>query len=419
MDEILKGWGRSVKEYWTDGRSAAIIDWWYLPAAVLAVWALAILLRLVIRKSKYPFKTIYTVHRRIAIASAILGAGFLFWMISCWGTKYYDTHPVRFIHLLTFLELLVLPVISLLMLRSYYRREKLREIAEHPRTKYQQEKIQDQTRKGFTRLKLWGLFVVAGYLGLLIWGFKQDKNLISVVVDNSYSMDEAIKNGKIALGNTFKGLGENTDIVLTSFTMKTAKTLDSYEQIVASKKFNVVSVSNFFETPDAALAPLNNIAIETQVGSPIVQMIWENYQFVKRTCPVDEYKKRLLLIVTDGGDNYINASLAKSNNWLCSNSDFDNVFAAENVRIIDVGGAYEKGNMATFVENGPPEVIQLFDKANKCGYDIRNGTELEDYSQAVNDALREFKKDWWFIASTGLIYVLYLLSLLFISPRRQ
>lgn len=411
----MHGFLYSFKEYWTEMKAAPGVYWLYLPGVLLAVWILAIVLKLVVRKSKYPFRNIFTIHRRIAIASAILGASLLLVITYFWSSGYYNTRPVRFFHLLSFFLLLLIPIISLLVVRGYYKREHLREIAEHPKTLLQQDKIVDESRKGYNRLKIWGLLVAAGYLGILFWGFREEKNLISIVLDNSPSMEEPLKNGKTALSNTFKGLSPATNVVITTFTTQDAHPLDSYNEIITSRKFNVVSVNGFFESPEVALASLDAMQLEKSVGSPISQGIWENFQFVKQTCPTKEYKNIVLLLVTDGIDN-ISESLEKSNVFFCNHPEFNELYPAENIRIIDVGDNFENGNINGDSHSGALGAIRLFEKANKCGYDIQSGKALEDYSDAVEQALKEFKKDWWFIIWTAALYLLYLLSLVIIIP---
>jgi cytochrome b561 len=415
MDDFFKGWGDSSREYWAEMKTAPGVYWLYLPMVIFAIWALAILLRIAIKKSKYPFKTVYTIHRRIAISSALLATVFVLLMIYWWSSQYYDTHPVRLVHLFSFFLLLLVPVISLLVLRGYYRKEQLRDIAELAKTSDQQKKIGDATRKGFNKVKLWGLFVVIGFLGLTLWGFKAEKNLVSILLDNSPSMEEAIRNGKIALGNTFKKLNPGTNVVLTTFTMQKATSLPTYDDILAFSKFNVVTVSNFFESPAAALDALNAVDIEGNVGSPISQGIWENYQFVQHSCPVKDYKNVVLLIITDGIDN-ISQSLNQSNSFFCQQPPFNELYPAENIRVIDVKDNFENGNSNSNTQSGALGTIRFFEKASKCGYDIQSGKELEDYGQAVEDALKDFKKDWWLIIWVGAIYLVYLLSLIIITP---
>ncbi|MGB8193115.1 MAG: vWA domain-containing protein [Chitinophagaceae bacterium] len=414
MKEFFQELGNSFKYYLTSAKSAPGLYWLWLPAAIFAIWILALLLRFVLIKSKYPFKTIFTIHKRIAIASAVAAAACILLMIYYWSTLYYETYSVQLIHLLSLFLILIVPVVSALLLRAYYKKERLREITAQPNTFLQQEKIIDRSRKGFTQIKLWSLFALTGFAGILFWGFKQEKNLVSIVLDNSYSMHEPLANGKIALTNTFRNLNPNTHIVITSFSAQATKAHSSYNDITGSKRFGITSTNSFHENPESAAELIRTLDTVTNIGSPITQIIWENYQYVKQSFNPKDYKNVVLIIVTDGVD-HINASLAGTGTFLCNEKEFNELYPSEHVLIIDVLDQFENGNIFIGL-SGQTETIHFFEKGNKCGYEILPGKDLDDYSRAVDQALKEFKRDWSLIFWMIILCALCMLPLIFINP---
>jgi hypothetical protein len=406
MQDFFGQLGKGFLQYWNEIKTADLSYWFWLPGILLAAWLVSFGFRFIMAKNKFPYKTIFTIHRRIAAGAAVTGFIFALLMIYWWATKFYDRHPLAFIHLLCLFLLLLLPIINLLVLRRYYKREALREITSQPKTEIQQITFADTARKSFAILKRWGILVAAGgLLGTAIWGLKSDKNLVSIVIDNSSSMDQALINGKQALTNTFTMLNKNTNIIITSFKNEPAAQKKTVDDVLRINKYGNVSVTQFFENPGDAINAINGISAEG--GSPILQNIWENYLFVKQTRDIKQYKNTCLLVITDGIDN-LNESIANNPKFLCQSPEFNEIFPSENFHFIDVEGNYE-------FDSAVIQRIALFDKAVKCGYDIQNGKSLDDYILATEDALKDFKKDWRLPIWMGIIYLIYVLTILFIN----
>ena len=131
-----------------------------------------------------------------------------------WATNYFAENENRF----NFRCLLAFysfnhPIIIFSALRGFFTNEDIKEIAQQPKTPIQQEGTITSTKKSYRRIKYFYFVLLIGFL-FLMFALNTGKNLISIVFDNSGSMES--KHSIEALSETFDNLGKNNEIVLTT-----------------------------------------------------------------------------------------------------------------------------------------------------------------------------------------------------------
>jgi len=226
--------------------------------------------------------------------------------------------------------------------------------------------------------------------------------LITLVYDNSYSMQETT--ALDALSETFSGLESNNEIVLTTLEEGTntgAVAKKNLKDIMRASKSSDLKGGNVvsFLNPEEAKNGLNGISQSDD--SPICEAIWKTYLAVQETKANQIYDKKLLIIITDGADN-IDATLA-SGEFLFDDEKFSKFYPSENTFVID----YSNGVSASFLERC---------KTAKCDvYTAENG-DKQAYLDALDNALKPFKNNWFLIYWTAAIFSLLTIIALMIHP---
>jgi hypothetical protein len=203
-------------------------------------------------------------------------------------------------------------------------------------------------------------------------------------------------------------LEENNEIVLTTldgpdYKPKTnAKT--SMGELMKVKKSSDLFAGNCvpFQNPKGAQTAVLQIQ-GFECCSPIAESIWKTYLFIKETKTNEIYKHKLLIALTDGLDNYIDESLKTTSQFLFDDKDFTGYFTPENVFVIDYS-------------DSPSTFVQRCIDAGCDVYSTENNKE--DYLDALDNALQSFKNNWYLIYWTILIFSIFTLTGLLISPKK-
>ena len=97
-------------------------------------------------------------------------------------------------------------------MRSRYSTDNFKEVSNLPYTSNEQNQYYKIAAVAFHKIKYWLLLPPLAFLILLM----QDTSpkLISVLLDNSSSMENEIQTGREAISSAFNTLDDNTDIVL-------------------------------------------------------------------------------------------------------------------------------------------------------------------------------------------------------------
>jgi hypothetical protein len=394
MEEFIK----SFENYWKAAPFGAFLFWAIPLCTVLATWLLTTIGLKIFRKRK-KLKTVFLVNKAWIISSMIIAAVLIAVTCFCWAKNIFSQEPYQMALLISLIIAFFIPIIAFVNLRRYYSSENMKEIIDQPKTIQEFETRIPILKRAFEKIKLYYFFPVIGFLFLLLY-LNKGTNLISIVFDNSGSMETT--NAINALSETFETLEENNEIVLTTLEGLSAsndlglKPNIKELMLVTQSQQLKAGIVRLFNTPAEAQSSLHEVFNSGQVvyGSPISESIWKTWLTVKESKNNQEYRNRLLIIITDGMDN-IDASLA-SGNFFFDNNDFGEYFAPENTFIID----YSDGTANNFLQRCLAAGCDVYPAENR----------KEDYLNAMDNALQSFKNNWF------LIYWLILIVCVFTVP---
>ena len=391
MSDLFNSLRRFYEEF-QYGREA-----WWLPVVVFAaMYALFIFMNLFDRK-RFPLAQPHYIFRNTIIVAA--AGAFLLIAVFCFlwsSSNYYAQHGTELIHLVTLTAVLLMAVIALLFWRKKFARARLKEIVEQPLTQSEEKKFSFLACQNFNKNKLWLLLPALGFIMLIAIAYRP-YSLVSFILDNSSSMVGHIEQGRDSLVRTIDELGDNTAIIIGWLTQDKAPKASVAEIVSATDHTELLGQHSFFTNRKQAQDYLRG-DVPVTPGTPLYEVIWSNFLYAKKQGNSGSYSRRLLVIVTDGGDNLGNETLE---NFLCSNDEFAEFFSE--VACVNLGG---------------DESYNFFQKATECGYPIEDGSDRDSYSVALDRVLQNYKGNWSFIIWLAIIYALFGLIALTIQPRR-
>jgi F0F1-type ATP synthase assembly protein I len=397
--ELFKNFGI----YW---REAPTWSWVIPLGVIIVIWIFIHVAKKTI-KNKH-LKTIFIVNQALIISSLFV-AGIIIGVICYWWTQnIFAIYPLQLPFLLSLTVAMLIPIFSLINLRKYCNLESIKEITEQPKTIHQLENTIPMIKKSFSKSKIGYLIPLIGFLFLLFY-LNKGTNLISIVFDNSISMNN--RNAIDALSETFIGLEENNEIVLTTLD---GVALGEYKNNIAelmavnqSSKLKAGKVVFYNNPKDAMNNTQSQLSIESP-NSPISESIWKMWLLINENKANQSYKNKLLIVITDGDDPL--CSTLQSGGFFFDNNKFAEYFSPDNVFIIDYSG----GNKLQFCNIN--YFIQRFE-ANGCNiYPAENSKD--SYLDALNEALQSFKNNWHLIYWTILIFFIFTIIGLLIPPKK-
>jgi hypothetical protein len=396
---------KSFSTYCKEAEFSSIWFWAFPIGTFLFIWVLTVLGVKIFSKRK-KLKTVFVINRAWIINS-LLAAGILIGLICYkWSRNHFAQEHTQLSLLISLTIAMLIPVFSILNLRSYYSPEGIKEITDQPKTAHQLNAVIVLTKKAFTANKFYFLIPLLGFFFLLLYFYK-GTNLISLVYDNSESMQQTT--AVDALSETFDKLDKNNEVILTTIEgyqegdqPPVAKT--SMKEIMSVSKFSNLKAGNVvaFATPTDAKNGLTQIS-NLCYGSPISESIWKTYLYIKETKANQEFSKKLLIVMTDGADNLLAESL-KSGNFFFEDEGFAEYFPSENVFIID----YSQGASTPFMQRCMDSGCDVYPAENN----------KQAYLDALDNALQSFKNNWFLIYWTILIYALFTIIALLIAPKK-
>jgi len=399
MTEFAKSFSTYCKE-----AEFNTIAFWAFPACTLfSIWLLTTLgVKIFGRRGK--LKTVFVINRAW-IVSSLIAACILIGLICFWHSRsFFAQRPWQLSLLISLVAAMLVPAVSLTRLRKYYSLQEIKEITDQPKTEHQlNNSVIALAKKAFTANKYYFLIPPFAF-SLLSLHFYKDTNLITLVYDNSPSMQETT--ALEALSETFSGLEPNNEIVLTTLegyleTDLVTATKTNLKDIMRAGKSSDLKGGNVvaFLNPEEAKNGLSQISNEC-IGSPICEAIWKTYLVVQETKANQIYDKKLLVIITDGAD-YIDASLA-SGKFLFDDEKFSKFYPSENTFVID----YSNGAPASFLQ-----------RCSRAGCDVYPAeNNKQAYLDALDNALQSFKNNWFLIYWTAAIFSLFTIIALMIHP---
>lgn len=399
MEELVKIFGEYIKK----AEFSSLIFWIYPICTFLAIWVLTTIGLKIIPKGKSKHTTVFRIHKFWIVVSLFVATIIIALLCFWWATNYFAYNPVQLSLLISLFIALLVPIIVFWMLRGYFTNDDIKEISQQPKTPIQQEEIITTSKKSYQKIKLYYFALLLGFL-LLLFALNSGKNLISIVFDNSGSMES--KNSIEALSETFDNLGKNNEIVLTTLEGLGANSLggkNTINEILAVKNYSQLQAGNvvYFTDPISAKSGLNQITNQVW-GSPICESIWKSYLYVKSNLSNNSYKNKVLIIITDGDDNVGNS--IQSSKFFFDDEEFANYYTSDKTFIID----YSDG-----VTN------PLLQKFQEVGCETFNVTNTkQDYIDALDATLNAFKNNWYLIVWVVIITSILSIIALLIEPKK-
>lgn len=399
MTEFFKSFGA----YWKEAPFASFAFWAFPICTLLFIWLLTTVGLKIFRKRK-KLKKVFLINRAWLISSIVAAFILISLICSWWSQNFFSRHPYQLSLLISLTVAMVIPAICLLKLRTYYTQENIKEITHQPKTPGQLSATIVYTKKAFGINKLYFILPLFGFLFLLLYLYK-GTNLITVVFDNSLSMPTE---GRDALAETFGKLQENNEVILTTLNgpnynegRSPYRTLTDLMRVRRTSELNAGNIVLFTKPIDAQNA-VNSITA-FHCCSPICESLWKTYLYLKENKTNESYSKKLLIIMTDGYDD-IDTALT-SGNFFYDDKDFADFFPPENTFIIEYTPSQE---VKPFMER--------FTSAGAEKYEAENNKSA--YLDALDSALKSYKNNWFLIIWTAIIFLLFTLIGVLISPKK-
>ncbi len=383
------------------------LEFWLYPFGVLlACWMVFLLIRFGrFRRKDEAVSDEYQIYSNLVVAASIVSFLLIGGCCYAWSTGFYNRSGFEFSHLLALLFSIGISIGAFYTWRSFFTQRKLQNIVNYGLTEEIQQRREWSAKQNFQRTKFWLLLPALGFL--MLWLVQnRNYNLVSFVVDNSPTMGESIfggdaplEVGKDALSQTFEELDEYTDIIISTFQSGDYKSSAS-DIVMLGNSNQLLGVNAFYEgiNKDDAIFYVENDLEVVGGQSPICETIWKNFLFAREQTDDKTYENTLLVIVTDGRENNVDV-----NQFLCEQPEFNEFYPPENVYLINLD------NM------GFNDFIQ---KAENCGYTVEDGTDMASYVGALEDIMRDFTSNWFFVIWLAIIYVVMTLIAFLVNPQR-
>lgn len=401
MTEFFKSFGT----YYKEAEYGSLIFWTFPLCTLFFIWLLTTLGVKIFNRRKR-LKTVFVINRAWIVSSMIVATVIIGIICYMWSMNLFANHHWQLSLLISLTIAMVVPVISLFKLRNYYTTENIKEITDQPKTAHQLNAVIVNTKKAFTANKLYFFIPFAGFLFLLFY-LNKGTNLITLVYDNSESMQATT--AVDALSETFDKLDKNNEIILTTIegyqeTDRPPVVKTTMKEIMLVSKSSNLKAGNvvLFSSPLEAKNGLSQISNHCY-GSPVCESIWKTHLVIEETKVNQQYAKMLLIIITDGVDNLLGESLSTSPLFF-DDERFSEKFQPENVFVID------------YSQKGSNPFMQRFTNAGCDIYPAENNKQA--YLDALDNALKSFKNNWYLVIWTVLIFAVFTISCIFIQPKK-
>jgi len=400
MDSLIHFF-QSFGQYYLNAKDSWVYCILIPVATLLLIWLLTILK--IFKRNE--LKTIFQIHRALIISSLIVAMVLVAIICYFWSKNIFAENKAELALLISLAVAFVVPIVSFVMLRNYWNKHNVNDIVSQPISAVQASNNIPIINKAFNRTKLFYLLPLIGFL-FLLFSFNGGKNLISIVFDNSPSMD--LNAATNALSQTFNRLNENNEIIFTNLNNKVSDAEGGkyFKDILAIKQSKKIKVgSNYaYNTPEEANQNFQSTILAAE-GSPICEVIWKMWLFTKETKANNDYKNKLLIVITDGDENWIDINdLRQNNKFFYEDAEFAEYYTPENTHIVD------------YSKDGNGIVIKMFEENGAAIYPAV--TNVDDYLSALDEALSSFQKNFYLIAWTIAICVIFTLIGLCITPKK-
>jgi hypothetical protein len=394
------------QNFWQYSKEANILWSVLTPIITLAaIWLLAFIgLKLFAKTGR--LRTVFMIHRALIVSSLLVAMVLVAIICYCWTKNIIAELHLELAFIISLFFAFIVPIVSLILLRGYWERTKVNEIIDQPVSSVQAQNNIPFINKAFNNTKIWYFLPFIGFL-FLLFSLNSGKNIISIVYDNSISMDGS--NAISALTQTFGKLDINNEIIFTNLNNRNADLSNckrNIKDILAIKQSNKIKVGSCipYNTPEEAKLSFQSTLSDAE-GSPICEVTWKMWLFTKENNKVNnDYKNKLLIIITDGDDLLVKEDLQQNNIFLFDDTEFADFYIPENTHIVD------------YSTDGNSIVIEKFRNYGATVYPAV--TSVDDYLSALDDALLSFQKNIYLIVWTIVICVLGAIIGIVIMPKK-
>lgn len=263
------------------------------------------------------------------------------------------------------------------------------------------EKAKQIHVSGFYKRSIFTLLLILPFLSLFMK--PRQSTLVSLVIDNSMSMQEQLDFLVAGLTEIAPTIQENIDYVITH--IPECENCDDYgrkvnlsvEQIVSKERKALNAEHATFSDINEALSYLDDIHL-TNLGSPLFDCIWSNYLMCQEESERKNYQKKVLLVFSDGEDNLFSDNAEVKTPSKC---------------FFDLSDGQMKSffNQISFVSYKGMGGMRLFDA---CGdIPIYDGNESASIVKALSKELRNYILDWsliYFLMGITILTILIVLT---------
>lgn len=394
------------QNFWQYSREANILWSVLTPIITLAaLWLLAFIgLKLFANSGR--LRTVFMIHKAMIVSSLLVAMVLVAIICFCWTKNITAESHLELAFIISLIFAFIVPIVSLILLRGYWEKTKVNEIINQPVSSVQAQNNIPFINKAFNKTKIWYFLPFIGFL-FLLFSMNSGKNIISIVYDNSISMNGS--NAISALTQTFGKLDINNEIIFTNLNnrssdLSTCKT--NIKDILAIKQSNKIKVGSCipYNTPEEAKLNFQSTLSDAE-GSPICEVTRKMWLFTKENnIANNDYKNKLLIIITDGDDLLVKEDLQQNNKFLFDDTEFAEFYAPEDTHIVD------------YSTDGNSLVIEKFRDHGAIVYPAV--TSVDDYLAALDDALLSFQKNIYLIVWTIVICVFGTIIGLLITPKK-
>ena len=371
------------------------------PIITLTVIWLLTIIGLRISGKKGRLRTVFMIHKTLIFCSLFVASALVAIICYCWSKNTFAESHLELAFIISLFLAFVVPVVSFVVLRNYWEKTKVNEIVDQPISAEQARGNIPFINKAFSKIKIGYLLPFVGFL-FLLFSLNKGTNLISLVFDNSSSMD--FTNSITALDETFGKLGDNNEIIITTLNGLNANLngIKNTKDIMNAKSSSKLKAGrNYaYNNPKEAKNALSSILNEGSWGSPIYEAIWKMWLFTKESKGNTIYKNKLLIVITDGDENIATGI----DRFFYDDTEFAEYYTPENTHVVD------------YSTDGNGTVIKKFEEGGATVYPAV--TSVDDYLTALNNALLSFQKNMYLIVWTIVICALGTIIGLLITPKK-
>ncbi len=391
---------------WQYAKEADIFWSVLMPIISLSViWLLTFLgLKLFVKAGR--LRMVFMIHRTLIVSSLLVAMVLVAVICYGWVKNIFAASHLQLAFIISLILSLIVPIVSLIRLRGYWEKSKVNEITHQPVSAIQAQNDIPFINKAFNHTKIWYCLPFLGFLFLLS-SLNGGKNLISIVYDNSKSMDES--NAISALTQTFEKLDNNNEIIFTNLNNRNSDLSNcktNIKDILSINQSNRIKVGSCipYSTPEEAKQNFQSTLTEAE-GSPICEVIWKMWLVTKENDKANSgYKNKLLIVITDGDDLLVKEDLKHNSKFLFDDSGFAECYAPENTHVVD------------YSTDGNNLVVGKFRDYGATVYPAV--TSVDDFLSALDNALASFQRNIYLIIWTIIICTLGTIIGLAITPKK-